>query len=100
LSFRTFILITAVLALVAGACAAPPSPIPTQPAPTLVSPLPELSTEVPTLAPVALAGPQSGSSMAWMDNSILVYVPAGDFVMGSGASDAPQRSVTLDGYWI
>jgi formylglycine-generating enzyme required for sulfatase activity len=98
LSYRIFILITA--ALVVGACAAPPSPTPTQPAPTLIPPSPEMSTDVPTLAPVALAGPQSGSSLSWMDNSILMYVPAGDFTMGSGAPDAPQRTVRLDGYWI
>lgn len=98
MSFRIFIL--AVVALVVGACAAPPSPTSTQPASTLVPPSLVLPTDVPTLAPVSLAGPQAGSRMAWVDNSILMYVPAGDFAMGSGAPDAPKRTVTLDGYWI
>jgi formylglycine-generating enzyme required for sulfatase activity len=100
LSSRNFILVTAVLALVVGACASPPNLVPTESPPTLVSPSPVLPTDVSTLVPVVLAGPQAGSSMAWVDGSVLMYVPAGDFTMGSGASDAPQRTVALDGYWI
>jgi hypothetical protein len=38
--------------------------------------------------------------MAWADGSVLVYVPAGGFTMGASLPDAPQRSVTLDDYWI
>lgn len=97
---RFYIFIFVFVALVVAACASTPEPLPTQPAPTQVLPSPLPSTEVPTLAPVALAGPQSGSSMAWMDNSKLMYVPAGNFTMGSGDPDAPRRTVTLDDYWI
>ena len=41
------------------------------------------------------------------DNALMVWVPAGDFLMGSAETDArampdevPQHTVKLDGYWI
>jgi hypothetical protein len=43
---------------------------------------------------VALAGPQAGSSMLWL--AMLVYVPAGEFTMGSGIGNAPEKSVFVD----
>ncbi|MBA4383821.1 MAG: hypothetical protein C0410_03730 [Anaerolinea sp.] len=58
---------------------------------------------VPTAAPPA---PDAGTTMiSPKDGMVLVYVPAGDFLMGSldgvGEDDEhPQHSVTLDGYWI
>lgn len=64
------------------------------------------STEAPTvqpivtMEPIALAGPQSGDRMKWLDNSNLIYIPAGEFSMGDGGFDAPVHAVTLDGYWI
>ncbi len=58
------------------------------------------STEAPTLAPAALAGPQSASSMTWLDGVDMVYVPAGDFIMGTGVGSTPEKTVYLDGYWI
>ncbi len=97
---RFHIFVFVILALVAGACAPSLEPLPTQPAPTQVPPSPVPLTDIPTLAPVSLAGPQVGSSMTWIDNSVLMYVPAGDFTMGPGASGAPQRTVSLDSYWI
>ena len=66
----------------------------------------DASTVVPTtepvvtMEPIALAGPQSGQTMKWLDNSTLVYIPAGDFEMGDNGFDAPIHSVSLDGYWI
>ncbi|MDO8753890.1 MAG: SUMF1/EgtB/PvdO family nonheme iron enzyme [Anaerolineales bacterium] len=54
----------------------------------------------PTLEPVALAGPQSGAKMKWVDGSTLIYIPAGDFTMGDNGFDAPAHQVSLDGYWI
>ena len=61
------------------------------------------ATEAPTtvasqpLAPVSLGGPQSGETIKWVDGSTLVYIPAGDFSMGDGAS---AHSVSLDAYWM
>ncbi|NJN80002.1 MAG: formylglycine-generating enzyme family protein [Anaerolineales bacterium] len=66
----------------------------------------EASTEIPTdesvvtMEPVSLGGPGSGEPMKWIDSSILIYIPAGDFTMGDNGFDAPIHTVTLDGYWI
>ncbi len=92
-------------ALILGSCAPASTPAPTAapPTPTLV-PAPTSTSVPPTTAPtlvtVALAGPQSGTTINWIDASQLVYIPAGDFIMGTGAQDAPQKTVSLDAYWI
>ena len=63
------------------------------------------ATEAPTIqptatfVPIALSGPQNGSTMDWVDGSNLIYIPAGDFTMGDGFY-ALSHNVTLDGYWI
>jgi formylglycine-generating enzyme required for sulfatase activity len=65
----------------------------------------EASTQAPTvesapvLAPVALGGPGSAESMKWIDGSVLVYIPAGEFAMGDNIYGA-KHSVNLSGYWI
>ena len=56
---------------------------------------------IPTLVPINLAGPDVGSSMAWADGSLLVYVPPGEFPMGvEGGVDNPLHTVFLDGFWM
>ncbi len=93
-------------ALVLAACVPASTPIatateaavpPTIPPGPTSSPAP---SAVPTLAPAALAGPQAGTSMAWLDGSSLMYVPAGNFTMGTGVTSTPQKTVYLDAYWI
>ncbi len=93
---------TLMFILILSACAAPPT------AETVIvvvtatdAPPTEMPTAEPTpaLAPVALAGPKSGDKMKWVDGSVLVYVPAGDFMMGDGVY-ALAHNVSLDGYWI
>jgi formylglycine-generating enzyme required for sulfatase activity len=59
------------------------------------SPTPDLPP-----APVVLGGPQNGETIKWIDGSVLVYIPPGNFSMGDGGYDAPTHSVSLDGYWI
>lgn len=89
-------------AFVLSACNAQPTPqvivvIATSVPPTATqAPIVELT---PTLEPVALAGPQSGAKMKWLDGSTLIYIPAGDFTMGDGIN-AFAHNVTLDEYWI
>jgi len=103
--FKIFVLTGMIFMLVLTACGgdvpaseSPPSlPAPTEQPPTLEPPTVAPS---PSLAPVNLLGPAIGSEMAWVDGSVLVYVPAGEFTMGYGSFDAPQRTVHLDGYWI
>ena len=78
---------------------APPEALPTN---TIV-PVPiEPPTQTATLEPVALAGPpmEVGSMWPYVDGSILVAVPGGDFIMGHGGSDNPEHTVTLSDFWI
>ena len=101
--FTKILLMGLTLMLVLGACAPAATPAPTSsPAPTALPPTAEPPTVAPspTLIPVSLAGPQVGSEMAWEDGGVLVYVPAGAFTMGNGSPDAPEKSVSLDSYWI
>ena len=90
------------LALTLASCAPASTPTPTLAPVTEPSPTAEVPTATtpPTLAPVVLSGPQSGSTMAWIDGSLLTYIPAGDFVMGLGSGNAPQKTISLDSYWI
>jgi len=90
------------LALTLASCAPASTPTPTLTPVTEPGPTSQPPTTVvpPTLIPVALAGPQAGSTMTWLDGSLLTYIPAGDFVMGLGYGNAPQKSISLDGYWI
>jgi len=90
------------LALTLASCAPAPTPTPTLAPVTEPSPTAEVPTATtpPTLAPVVLSGPQSGSTMAWIDGSLLTYIPAGDFVMGLGSGNTPQKTISLDSYWI
>lgn len=90
-------------AILLASCAPVSTPTPTAlssptSAPTL-TPAP-IDTQAPTLVPVALAGPQSGTTMTWVDGSRLAYVAAGDFIMGMGINNVPQKTITLDGYWV
>jgi len=86
------------IALLLVACAPTPTPIP--PSPTSPPPTEALPSPTPTLVPISLAGPAGATEMKWFDGSTLVYIPAGDFSMGTGAGDAPVHNVTLDAYWV
>ncbi len=85
------------LVLLFSACA--PTATPETPTATLI-PATATDTAVPTLAPVNLGGPSAGTTVQWMDGGSLVYVPAGQFTMGSGIGDAPTHGVSLSAYWI
>jgi formylglycine-generating enzyme len=94
------------VALLLGSCTPASTPTATSTQPSLVETPTSLPasrvppTSAPTLVPVALAGPQAGTSMSWLDGGQLVYVPSGGFTMGTGAANAPQKNVSLDNYWI
>ena len=73
---------------------------------------PDMKIEIP-LKPAAPSvekpvEPQAGATrMREKDDAVMVYVPAGEFLMGSGDKDKdasddekPQHKVFLDGFWI
>ena len=98
MKYLLWVVLASVLATsCAPAATSTPSAIaPTEePTPTDIPP-----TEVPALAPAVLAGPQAGSSMLWLDGATLFYVPEGPFTMGTGVGNTPEKTVSLDGYWI
>ena len=101
---NTILVFTIILTFILSACAAP-TPlvvvVTATPLPPTEAPLVEASpTTAPPVVMVALAGPQAGASMKWIDGSLLNYVAPSDFKMGYGGFDAPEHTVTLDGYWI
>lgn len=65
----------------------------------------EVPTEAPTaesiatMEPLPISGAASGEPMKWIDNSVLVYIPAGEFSMGDNINGA-EHTVNLSGYWI
>ena len=71
-----------------------PTPAPTQ------APRP---TDAPTEA-LAASGPALGDILTRpADGMVMVYVPAGEFEMGSkdgGSDEQPVHTVSLDGFWI
>jgi formylglycine-generating enzyme required for sulfatase activity len=50
--------------------------------------------------PVGVPQPQEGDTLSWLDGSLLVYIPPGEFIMGLGSDDNPEHEVYLDGFWI
>ena len=83
--------------LIVGACS-PSTPVATPVPPTVRAPSPVPSATVaPTLVPAALAGPQAGTSMTWVDGALMVYVPAGEFPMGSERANADEAPVQAHG---
>src|SRR6185436_19320667 len=73
---------------------------------TDVAPPPtETPQPIQTVIPTPTLG--IGATMTGKDGATLVYVPAGEFAMGSTDQDSlasndekPQHSVTLDAFWI
>lgn len=68
----------------------------------------ETQSVAPTDIPLPTEPPELGSTMvSLIDGMTMVYVPEGEFVMGSGPSDPdaredemPQHSPVLSAYWI
>ena len=101
--------------LVAG-CGAQPTPTPTRvPTATPVLPTvaptagPTKAPPAPTTVPVPPTAGTASTEVSPKDRMVLIYVPAGEFLMGSADSDPdadayrdekPQHRVYLDGYWI
>jgi formylglycine-generating enzyme required for sulfatase activity len=95
--------ITLMLMLVASSCgqATPVTIVVTAtPLPPTEAPATSAPTSAPTFAPIAVAGPQNGDKIKWVDGSTLIYIPSSEFIMGNDGFDAPVHNVTIDSYWI
>lgn len=44
--------------------------------------------------------PELGDTKRWNDGGLLVYIPPGEFIMGSDGEDNPEHAVYLSGFWI
>lgn len=107
-----FLYLFAALAVTLTACggqapaSAPPAepsaptapPAATEP-PTAAPPAPEAT---PTLSVVNLGGPRMevGATYRYVDGSILVAVPGGEFIMGYGNEENLEHRVVLGDFWI
>ena len=58
------------------------------------------SPETEEIIFINLAGPDIGTIMEWVDGSVLVHIPAGEFTMGYGGQDNPEHIVSLRDFWI
>lgn len=97
-----FLSVAAAASLVLAACnlfTGPVSPPETEP-PVEPGAGPGPGTGPSGLPVINLAGPQVGTKMTWVDSSILVYVPPGEFIMGAGEENNPKHVVNLSGFWI
>jgi serine/threonine-protein kinase len=89
----------------------PPTEAPTTAAPPSETPLPadtSLPTDTPVPSPTLIPTLGIGSTeVSERDGMVLLYVPEGEFTMGSTADDReampfekPAHAVTLDAFWI
>lgn len=80
------------------------------PKPTDITRPTSTSTQKPTDTPRPIATPTlviGSSKISPIDGAVMMYVPAGEFLMGGGDADKeardnekPQRTVYLDAFWI
>lgn len=102
---QTLFLVAVILSMAGAACGgvteALPSPTqePAAAVPSQSQPV-EPTLTAPTLQPINLAGPPAGTPMVWVDGSILVHVPGGEFIMGDGGDDNPIHTIALSSFWI
>jgi len=84
--------------------AAPATQIPTATEPPATATQPPVTQEAPTAALVTinLAGPpmELGSKYRYVDGTVLVAVPGGEFTMGYNSADNPVHQVALSDFWI
>lgn len=105
--FQSIFHLALLFLILLGACAPATTPVPTQAPPPEASEVPASSSSssegVSSPTPVlSLEGPPMavGSKFTYIDGSILVAVPAGEFIMGHGGPDNPEHKVSLSEFWI
>jgi len=57
---------------------------------------------IPTLVTFDLSAPpmEVGSTFTFIDGSVLLAVPGGEFIMGHGGDDNPEHKVFISDFWI
>ena len=100
LALVILVIVVVLISQMSPATPAPPTQRPTVPPTVAVTPMP------PTMTPTATP-PLGATRVAVKDGMVMVYVPAGEFLMGSADSDKdaqsdekPQHTVYLDAFWI
>ena len=96
-SFRKFALSAALLVILASCGPA------AQPATSVAVEGEAPALPAPTLEPINLAGPEMavGSKWLYVDGTMLVAVPPGEFVMGrEGGVDNPEQLISLSEFWM
>jgi len=93
-----------VLTITGCAPAASEEAVPTKPAIISTETQKPVPTEIPdteTPLPIPVTGPsmEIGSNYPYVDGSLLIAVPEGEFLMGSG-SENPEHNVFLNDFWI
>lgn len=107
--FLLLVSVLTILSLVLGACG--PSTAPAGESAATEAPIEgaagmsEQPTEAPTDTPIKtvdLAGPpmEVGSKYLFVDGTVLVAVPGGEFTMGYNFDDNPERKITVGDFWI
>jgi len=98
-TFLSFLYLIVAGIFLLTACGSKPAPMATA--------LPVTETPQPTKTVIPTPTLVIGATMTGKDGATLVYVPAGEFAMGSTDQDSPasndekpQHSVTLDAFWI
>ncbi|RME48046.1 MAG: hypothetical protein D6791_04300 [Chloroflexi bacterium] len=69
------------------------------PSPSVTAPEEAPATSSPLVDTLTLPM-EVGSTYLYVDGSILIAVPAGEFLMGRGGADNPLHTVFLDDFWI
>jgi formylglycine-generating enzyme required for sulfatase activity len=97
--WSTIVLVMLVMAAMSGAAATAPAAAQTPTVSPALTPGPAAALPAPS-APIS-------TTLRAADGAVMIYVPAGEFLMGSTDSDKdadddekPQHSVYLDAYWI
>jgi len=102
-NFLFFLSVALLLGLVAcGPKPTPPPALPVAPPLDTAVPVPTESATaaIPAAVAPALPAMEVGSTWRYFDGSLLVAVPGGPFIMGSGGQDNPVRTVNVGDFWI
>ena len=82
-----------------------PDKIPTDTPPADL-PTTAITEETQEFPPIEMSGPKLGTDMLWIDNSLLIFVPSGKFIMGTtyeepkNHPDHPEHIIDQSGFWI